>query len=160
MGSFVSTCVPYDATGRIVNLNTEYMFRSDGLKMKVLCFEYYGDDLWIALVKEKPLKADSCKNGERYDVSLLYVECPTNANTQIAIQDLRKLDTKMQNLAYALTKQRNTYDILVNYAFENLDIEKGTFIGATVNRVLIEILMCFRRDLCNIIGKLENSDAE
>lgn len=32
----ISICVPYDATGRTVNLNTEYMYRDDGLKLEVV----------------------------------------------------------------------------------------------------------------------------
>lgn len=36
MGTFVSTFIPYDATSRAVNLDTEYMHRDNNLKLKVI----------------------------------------------------------------------------------------------------------------------------
>lgn len=44
MSDSISTFVPYDATGRAVNLDIEYMYRCDGLKLKVIRFEYYKSD--------------------------------------------------------------------------------------------------------------------
>lgn len=45
MGTFVSTFIPYDAIGQAVNLDTEYMYRDDGLKLEVVKLGlniYYG----------------------------------------------------------------------------------------------------------------------
>jgi hypothetical protein len=44
MSDNISTCVPHDATDFVVSLNTEYMYRYDGLKLKVIRFEYYECD--------------------------------------------------------------------------------------------------------------------
>ena len=88
MGTFVSTFIPYDATGRVVNLDTEYMYRDDGLKLKVIRFEYYKcDDVdynWFILAQIE------CSNvkADRYKVCDLYIECPSNAYVQNAINDL------------------------------------------------------------------------
>lgn len=36
MSDSISNCVPYDAVGRAVNLDTEYMHRDNNLKLKVI----------------------------------------------------------------------------------------------------------------------------
>lgn len=103
MGTFVSTFIPYDATGRVVNLDTEYMYMDDGLKLKVIRFEYYkcddADYNWFILAQIE------CSNvkAERYKVCDLYIECPSNAYVQNAINDLYKLKDKLFKLDFNLT---------------------------------------------------------
>lgn len=103
MGTFVSIFVPYDAIGREVNLNTEYMYRDDGLKLKVLHFEYYKSDNadynWFILGltdSSNDIKAD------RYKVADLYVDSPANETINRAIHDLDKLNNKIIKLKFNL----------------------------------------------------------
>lgn len=58
MGIFVSTFIPYDATGRAVNLDTEYMYRYDGLKLKVIRFDQAELDLQGIIRKLENLDAE------------------------------------------------------------------------------------------------------
>lgn len=161
MGMFVSTFVPHDATGLAVRLDTEYMYRADGLRLKVLRFEYYKsvnvDSNWYIL---SPTDSSNEIKADRYKVSDLYLDCPSIKDVQKSINDLIDLKRKLSELMFQLTSSQDTYDILCNYVYDNSDIERGTFIGATVNRVLILIFTQFRRDLYNIIEKLETNDAE
>ena len=137
MGMFVSTFVTYDATGRAVNLNTEYMYRDDGLRLKVLRFEYYKSDNadynWFILA---PIDSSNAIKADRYKVSDLYVDCPSNANINSAIQDLYKLKKKIAKLKFNLVY------------------------GCTSDNLLLDELTQVYADLVNIIQKLENNDAE
>lgn len=137
MDMFVSTFVPYDATGRVVNLDTEYMYRDDGLKLKVLRFEYYKSDNadynWFILTltdSSNDIKVD------RYKVADLYVDSPPNENINRAIHDLDKLNNKIIKLKFNLVY------------------------GCTSDSKLFDELTKVHCDLINIIQKLENHDAE
>lgn len=137
MSDNISTCVPYDATGRVVNLDTEYMCRDDGLKLKVIRFEYYkcddADYNWFILAQNE------CSNTikvDRYKVCELYLDCPSNANVQCAIQDLNKLKLEVVKLGL------NIYH------------------GMCKSNVLFEMAKQIENDLLAIIRKLENPDAE
>lgn len=137
MGTFVSTFIPYDATGRAVKLDTEYMYMDDGLKLEVIRFEYYKcDDVdynWFILAQiydSNVIKAD------RYKVSDLYIEHPSNAYVQNAINDLYKLKDKLFELYFNLTYGQGT------------------------RNELCEMIKQVKLDLQDIINKLENSDAE
>lgn len=137
MGTFVSTFIPYDATGRAVKLDTEYMYMDDGLKLEVIRFEYYKcDDVdynWFILAQiydSNVIKAD------RYKVSDLYIEHPSNAYVQNAINDLYKLKDKLFELYFNLTY------------------------GQGKRNELCEMINQVKLDLQDIINKLENPDAE
>lgn len=137
MGMFVSTFIPCDATGRAVNLNTEYMYRDDGLKLKVIRFEYYkcddADYNWFILAQiecSNEIKAD------RYKVCDLYLERPSNAYVQNAINDLYKLNGKLLKLDFNLT------------------------CGSGERSELCRMIDQAELDLQDIIRKLENHDAE
>jgi len=86
MGTFVSTFIPYDATGRVVNLDTEYMYRDDGLKLKVIRFEYYKCDYvdynWFILAQ---------------------IECSNVKADRYKVCDLYKLKDKLFKLDFNLT---------------------------------------------------------
>lgn len=76
MGTFVSTFIPYDVTGRAVKLDTEYMYRCDGLKLKVIRFEYCKSDdsdyNWFILSptdRSNAIKADRYKVADLYDTA-------------------------------------------------------------------------------------------
>lgn len=137
MGAFISTCIPYDATGRTVNLNTEYMYRDDGLKLKVIRFEYYKSDdadyNWFILA---PIDGSNSIKADRYKVADLYVAPPSDANKQRAIQDLYKLGSEVvklkNNLVFGCISDSELFD-----KFCQLEVE-----------------------LKVIIDKLEKSDAE
>ena len=137
MGTFVSTCLPCDATGRVVNLDTEYMYRDDGLKLKVIRFEYYKSDNadynWFILT---PIDSSNAIKVDRYKVADLYVDSPTNANIKSAIQDLDKLKNKITKLKFNLVY------------------------GCISDNLLLDQLTQVYADLINIIQKLENQDAE
>lgn len=137
MGTFVSTFIPYDATGRAVKLDTEYMYMDDGLKLEVIRFEYYkcddADYNWFILAQiydSNVIKAD------RYKVSDLYIEHPSNAYVQNAINDLYKLKDKLFELYFNLTY------------------------GQGKRNELCEMIKQVKLDLQDIINKLENPDAE
>lgn len=137
MGTFVSTFIPYDATGRAVKLDTEYMYMDDGLKLEVIRFEYYKcDDVdynWFILAQiydSNVIKAD------RYKVSDLYIEHPSNAYVQNAINDLYKLKNKLFELYFNLTYGQGT------------------------RNELCEMIKQVKLDLQDIINKLENHDVE
>lgn len=141
MGTFVSTFIPYDATGRAVNLDTEYMYRDDGLKLKVIRFEYYKSDdtdyNWSVLTQEDKLKADNkYNNPDRYKVCDLYIERPSNVYVQNAINDL-----------YNLLSQVYKLDFNLNY-------------GSGERSELCKMIDQAELDLQGIIRKLENHDAE
>lgn len=136
MGTFVSTFIPYDTTVRAVNLDTEYMYRDDGLKLKVIRFEYYkcddADYNWFILAqieRSNEIKAD------RYKVCELYLDCPSNANVQCAIQDLNKLKLEVVKLGLNI------------------------YYGRGKSNVLFEMAKQIENDLLAIIRKLENPDA-
>lgn len=137
MGTFVSTFIPYDATGRAVKLDTEYMYMDDGLKLEVIRFEYYkcddADYNWFILAQiydSNVIKAD------RYKVSDLYIEHSSNAYVQNAINDLYKLKDKLFELYFNL------------------------IYGQGKRNELCEMINQVKLDLQDIINKLENPDAE
>lgn len=140
MGMLVSTFVPCDATGRVVNLNIEYMYRDDGLKLEVLRFEYYrstdSDYKWFVLTQEDKLKMNKYQDADRYKVSDLYVDTPTNANINRAIKDLDKVNNKLVKLKFNLVY------------------------GCVSNNGLLNDITQVHSELVNILKKLENSDAE
>lgn len=137
MGTFVSTFIPYDATGRAVNLNTEYMYRDDGLRLKVIRFEYYKSDdadcNWFIL---SSIDSSNAIKADRYKVTDLYVTPPSNANTERAMQDLHKLVSELVKIKY-------------NLAF-----------GCTSDSELFDKFCKLEVELKVIIRKLENPDAE
>lgn len=161
MGTFVSIFIPYDAIGRAVNLNTEYLYRSDGLKLKVIRFEYYKSDdtdyNWFVLA---PIDGNNDIRAERYKVSDLYVECPSNDNKQSAINDLNDLKHKLNNLICSLGCDRDLYYILRVYALNNLDIDPVNFIGHDARTSLRIILVHLRGNLYDMAEKIEEIDAE
>lgn len=141
MGKFYNTlaCVS-DAAGCNVDFDTEYMYRYDGLKLKVICFEYYKSDNidynWFVLIQEYKLKADNkCNNPDRYRVCDLYIERPSNAYVQNAIDDLYNLLSKVYKL-----------DFNLNY-------------GGGERSELCKMIDQAEFDLQDIIRKLENPDA-
>lgn len=160
MGMFVSTLVPYDATGRAVNLNTEYMYRADGLKLKILRFEYYKSDNadynWFILA---PIASSNAIEGDRYKVSELYLDCPVNTNARSAVDDLESLRDDLSQLTYMLTSSRDMTDILSDYAYTYLHVDDKC-IGVTAKRKLIFILEYLKSNLFCVLTKLENNDAE
>ena len=137
MGTFVSTFIPYDATGRAVNLDTEYMYRDDGLRLKVIRFEYYKSDdadyNWFILA---PIDSSNTIKAERYKVCDLYIELPSNAYVKNAINDLYNLLSKVYKL-----------DFNLNY-------------GSGERSELCKMIDQAELDLSDIIRKLENPDAE
>ena len=137
MGAFVSTFIPYDATGRAVNLDTEYMYRDDGLKLKVIRFEYYKSDNadynWFILAS---IDGFNAIKADRYKVSELYIERPSNAYVQNTINDLYKLKDKLFKLDFKLAY------------------------GSVERNDLCEMIDQAELDLQDIINKLENHDAE
>lgn len=161
MSDNISTFIPYDATGRAVNLNIEYLYRCDGLKLNVICFEYYKSDdadyNWFVLV---PIDGNNDIRGERYKVSDLYVECPSNENKQSVINDLNDLKRKLNNLIGSLGYDRDLYDILRGYALTILDIEHVNFIGYDARTSLRIILVHLRANLYDMAEKIEGIDAE
>lgn len=137
MSDNISTCVPYDATGRAVDLNTEYMYRDDWLKLKVIRFEYYkcddADYNWFILAQ---IECSNVIKADRYKVCDLYIECPSNEYVQNAINDLYKLKDKLFKLDFNLTY------------------------GSVERSELCKMIDHTEVDLQDIIRKLENSDAE
>lgn len=137
MSDNISTCVPYDATGRAVDLNTEYMYRDDGLKLKVIRFEYYKcDDIdynWFILA---PIDSSNTIKADRYKVCDLYIERPSNAYVQNAINDLYNLLSKVYKLDFNLT----------------YGSEERSELSKMIDQVEV--------DIQDIIRKLENSNAE
>jgi hypothetical protein len=137
MGTFVSTFIPYDATGRAVNLDTEYMYRDDGLKLKVIRFEYYkcddADYNWFILAQ---IECSNAIKEVRYKVCELYLDCPSNANVQCAIQDLNKLKLEVVKLGLNI------------------------YYGRGKSNVLFEMAKQIETDLLAIIQKLENPNVE
>lgn len=137
MGTFVSTFIPYDATGRAVNLDTEYMYRADGLKLKVIRFEYYkcddADYNWFILA---PIDGSNAIKADQYKVSELYIERPSNVYAQNAINDL-----------YNLLSQVYKLDFNLKY-------------GSGERSELCKMIDQAELDLQGIIRKLENHDAE
>lgn len=141
MSDNISTFIPYDANGRAVNLNTEYMYRNDGLKLKVIRFEYYkSDDVdynWFVLTQEDKLKADNkYNNPDRYKVCDLYIERPSNAYVQNVINDLYNLLSKVYKLDFNL------------------------YYGSGEKSELCKMIEQAELDLQGIICKLETADAE
>lgn len=160
MGTFVSTFIPYDVTGRAVNLNTEYLYRCDGLKLNVIRFEYYKSDdadyNWFVLA---PIDGNNDIRAERYKVSDLYVEYPSDENKQSVINDLNDLKHKLNNLIGSLGYDRDLYDILSGYALTKLDIEPVNFIGYDARTSLRIILVHLRGILYDMSDKIEDIDA-
>lgn len=136
MGMFVSTFIPCDATGRAVNLDTEYMYRDDGLKLKVIRFEYYKSDdtdyNWFILTS---IDGSNNIKDDLYKVCELYLERPSNAYVQNAINDLYKLNGKLLKLDFNLTYGSG----------------KRSELCRTIDQAEL--------DLKDIIRKLENRDA-
>lgn len=137
MGTLVSTFIPYDATGRTVNLDTEYMYTDDGLKLKVIRFEYYkcddADYNWFILAQ---IECSNVIKADRYKVCDLYIERPSNAYVQNAINDLYNLLSKVYKL-----------DFNLNY-------------GSGERSELCKMIDQAELDLQVIIRKLETTDAE
>ena len=161
MSDNIFTFIPYDATGRAVNLNTEYLYRRDGLKLNVICFEYYKSDdadyNWFVLAS---IDGNNDIRAERYKVSDLYVKRPSNENKQSAINDLNDLKHKLNNLIGSLGYDRDLYDILRGYALTMLDIEPVNFIGYDARTSLRIILVHLRANLYDMAEKIEEIDAE
>lgn len=136
MGTFVSTFIPYDATGRAVNLDTEYMYRDDGLRLKVIRFEYYkSDDVdynWFIL---SSIDSSNAIKADLYKVCELYIERPSNVYVQNAINDLYNLLDNVYKL-----------DFNLNY-------------GSGERSELCKMIDQAELDLQGIIRKLENPDA-
>lgn len=136
MCTFVSTFIPYDATGRAVNLDTEYMYRDDGLKLKVIRFEYYKSDdadyNWFILTS---IDGSNNIKDALYKVCELYLERPSNAYVQNAINDLYKLNGKLLKLDFNL------------------------LYGSGERSELCRMINQAEVDLEDIIRKLENHDA-
>ena len=137
MSDNISTFIPYDATGRVVNLDTEYMYRDDGLKLKVIRFEYYkcDDADYDCFILAKNECSNTIK-AYRYKVCELYLDCPSNANVQCAIQDLNKLKLEVVKLGLNI------------------------YFGRGKSNVLFEMAKQIETDLLAIIRKLENPDGE
>lgn len=137
MSDNISTFIPYDATGRAVNLDTEYMYRDDGLRLKVIRFEYYKSDdadyNWFILA---PIDSSNAIKADRYKVSELYIEPPSNACVKNAINDLYKLKGKLFKFDFNLTY------------------------GSGERSELCKMIDQAELDLSDIIRKLENPDAE
>lgn len=159
--SYVATNrIPCDAMGNEVDLDAEYMYRRDGLKLKVICFEYYKSHdsgyNWFILASidsSNEIKVD------RYKVSELYVEKPYNQNKQNVLNELHSLSRKVGNLMFALTFDGTQYSILRNYVYINLGYETGAFVGDSSLEVLKLILLYFEKSLSSIINKLEDNNA-
>lgn len=136
MGTFVSTFIPYDANGRAVSLDTEYMYRDDGLKLKVIRFEYYKSDdadyNWFILAS---INGSNNIKADQYKVCELYIECPSNAYVQNAINDLYKIKGKLFKFDFNLAH------------------------GSGERSELCKMIHQAELDLSNIIRKLENHDA-
>lgn len=137
MSDSIYNCVPRDATDSVVSLNSEYMYRDDGLKLKVIRFEYYkcdnADYNWFILAQ---IKCSNTIKADRYKVCELYLDCPSNANVQCAIQDLNKLKLEVVKLGLNI------------------------YYGRGKSNVLFEMAKQIETDLLAIIQKLENPDAE
>lgn len=160
MGMFDSAFIPYDATGRAVNLDTDCMYRRDGLKLRVIRFEYYKSDTadynWSILASidgSNAIKADT------YKVADLYLDRPTDKEVQRGANDVYILKDQLSELIFQLTSAQDIYDILCDYAYNNLGIEKGKYVGATDKSVLIQILTRLRWTLYDIAEKMETHDA-
>lgn len=136
MSDSISNCVPYDVTDSAISLNTEYMYRDDGLKLKVIRFEYYkcddADYNWFILAQ---IEGSNVIKANRYKVIELYIECPSNAYVQNAINDLYKLKGKLFKLDFNLTY------------------------GSGERSELCKMIDQAEVDLQDIIRKLENPDA-
>ena len=113
------------------------MYRDDGLKLKVIRFEYYKSDdadyNWFILA---PIDGSNAIKADRYKVCELYLERPSNAYVQNAINDLYNLLGKVYKL-----------DFNLNY-------------GSGERSELCKMIDQAELDLQGIIRKLENSDAE
>lgn len=160
--SYVATnCIPCDAKGNEVDLNTEYMYAEDGLKLEVIRFEFYthGTSNWYVLTQEYKFKADKYKDRTRYAVSELYLDCPVNTAICSVVADLESLRDKLNQLMFSLTFNQNLYDIFYSYAHNTLNIESDVCVGASEKRELIFILSNYKSDLLSAIKKLENQDA-
>lgn len=100
MGKFYNApaCVS-GAAGHNVNSDTECMYRHDGLKLKVIRFEYYKSDdadyNWFILTS---IDGPDAIRADRYKACGLYIERPSNAYAQNAIDDLYKLNGKLYKL--------------------------------------------------------------
>lgn len=98
MSDNISTFIPYDATGQAVNLDTEYMYRDDGLKLKVIRFEYY-----------------KCDDADYNWFILAQIE-RSNANVQCTIQDLNKLKLEVVKLGLNIYYGRGKSNVLFEMA--------------------------------------------
>lgn len=137
MSDNISTFIPYDATGRAVNLDTEHMYSDDGLKLKVIRFECYKcDDADYNLFILAQIECSNVIKAGRYKVCESYLDCPSNANVQCAIQDLNKLKLEVVKLGVNI------------------------YYGMGKSNVLFEMVKQIETDLLAIIRKLENPDAE
>lgn len=137
MGTFVSAFIPYGATGRAVNLDTEYMYRDDGLKPKVIRLGYHkcddADNNWFI---PAPIDGSDAIRADLYKVCGLYLERPSDAYVQNAINELYKLNGKLYKLDFNLTY------------------------GSGKRSELCKMIDRAELDLQGIIRKLENHDAE
>lgn len=158
MSDSISNCVPRDATDSVVSMNTEYMYNKDGSELRVLEFGYSKDFGWCVYVMDDKTRTDKYNDAKRYKVSELYVNCPSNSNVQRAINDLRDIKHKLGKLAFYLADEQDIYYALRDYAFDNLDLNKGDVIGWDASSVLRLILSHVRVDLLNIINKLNEAE--
>lgn len=158
MSDNISNCVPRDATDFVVSLNTEYMYTYDGLKLKVCEFGYSKDFGWCVYVMDDKPRCDKYNDSKRYKLSELYVNRPPKSNVQRAIDDLSDIKYKLGKLTFYLADEQDIYDALRDYAFDNLDLNKGDVIGWDASSVLRLILSHVRVDLFNIINKLNETE--
>ena len=159
---FDSAFIPYDAEGRDVSLDAEYMYTVDGLRLKVRRFEYYRAEdcdynCFILAYEDNPnaIKAD------RYKVSELYTTKPrlNLLNKQCVINDLSTLKHKLNALIVRLGFDKDLYDILRAYTLDILDMEPVNFVGYDSRTALRIILTNLQIDLYDIAEKIEDIDA-
>lgn len=158
MSDSISNCVPRDATDSIVSLNTEYMYNKDGSELRVLEFGYSKDFGWCVYVMDDKPRSDKYNDAKRYKTSELYVNYPPDSNVQRAINDLSDVKYKLGKLTFYLADEQDIYDALRDYAFDNLDLNKGDVIGWDASSVLRLILLHVRVDLFNTINKLDEAE--
>lgn len=162
MGTFNPAFIPYDADGRDVSLDSEYMYRFDGSRLKVRRFEYYRaedcDYNWFILASED---SSNAINVDRYKVSELYITKPSLnvLNKQCVIDDLNTLKHKLNALIVRLGFDKDLYDILRDYALDILDMEPVNFVGYNARTALRIILTNLQVALYDIAEKIEDLDA-
>lgn len=152
MSDSISNCVPHDATDSAISLDTQYMYSKDGVELRVLEFGYSKEFGW------RVYASDDGTNGTSYKPFELYANCPLKSNVQRAIDDLSDIKYKLGKLTFYLADEQDIYDALRDYAFDNLNLNKGNVIGWDASSVLRLILSHVRVDLVDIINKLNETE--